>query len=104
MPARTAEKRPHHPPGFYRALHNYSTVDVLSVSVDVHGHEHGKLRVNNDRELPEGCCEVERLVAKKRKKVLNHVTFMHVVTFCIGDYKAINTVKNHRTIVDLTGA
>ena len=59
--------------------------------------------MNDNRELPEGCYEVERLVAKKRKKILNPVTFMHVVTFCIGDYKAINTVINHRTIVDLTG-
>ena len=104
MAARTAEKRPRHPPGFYHTLHNCSTVDILGVGVDVQGRKHGKLRVNDNHKLPEGCYEVEHLVAKKRKKVLNPVTFMHVVTFCIGDYKAVNMVKNHRTIVDWTGS
>lgn len=90
MAARTAEMRPCYPPGFYRTLHDYSTVDILGVGVDVCGHEDGKLRVNDDRELPEGCYKVEHLIAKKRKKVLNLVTVMRVVTFCIGDYKSIN--------------
>ena len=37
-------KRTRHPPGFYRALHNRSTADVLVVDRD-HGREHGKLSV-----------------------------------------------------------
>ena len=43
MAARTAEKRPCHRSGFYRTPHNYSTVDILGVGVDVRGHEDGKL-------------------------------------------------------------
>ena len=55
-------KRARHPPGFYRALHNRSTADILGVRPNDRGHEHGRLRVRDADPLPEGCYEVERLV------------------------------------------
>ena len=73
----TPAKRPRHPPGYYRALHNCSSADVLGVATGDRNREHGKLRLRGaDRDLPEGCYEVERLVAKRRRKVIATVIFM----------------------------
>ena len=69
-------KRTRHPPGFYRALHNRSTADVLVVDRD-QGREHGKLSVRENGDLPEGCYGVERLVSKRRRKVRPLVAFLH---------------------------
>ena len=72
-------KRARNPPGFYRALHNRSNADILGVGLNDRGHKHGRLRVPDTDPLPEVCYEVERLVAKRRKKVLPAVAFMHSV-------------------------
>ena len=71
----TQAKRPRHPPGYYRALHNRSSADVLGIGTDDRSREHCKLRLRADPDLPEGCYEVERLVAKRRRKVNSHCNF-----------------------------
>ena len=82
----SSAKRARHPPGFYRALHNRSSADVLDVRLGVgmsdRIRERGKLRVSADRDLPEGCYEVERLVAKRKRKVLTTVVFLHAKMYC----------------------
>ena len=70
----TQAKRPRHPPGYYCALHNRSSADVLGIGTDDRCREHGKLRLRADRDLPEGCYKGERLVAKRRK-VNSHCNF-----------------------------
>ena len=72
----TPAKRQRHPPGYYRALHNCSSADVLDVGTGDRNREDGKLRLRADSDLPEGCYEVERLVAKRRRKVLATVILM----------------------------
>ena len=72
----TPAKRQLHPPGYCRALHNCSSADVLDVGTGDRNHEDSKLRLRADSDLPEGCYEVERLVAKRRRKVLVTVIFM----------------------------
>jgi len=72
----TQAKRPRHPPGYYRTLHNRSSADVLGVGTDDRSREHGKLQLRADRDLPEGCYEVEHLVAKMRRKVIATVIYV----------------------------
>ena len=76
-------KRVRNPPGFYRALHNRSSADVLGVGLGDRIRERGKLRVRADRGLPEGCYEVERLVAKRKRKVLTTVFFLHAKPYTL---------------------
>ena len=76
----TQAKLPHHPPGYYRALHNCSSTDILAVGTGDRSHEHGKLRLHADRDLPEGCYEVKRLVAKR---IISTVIFMCLVCMCV---------------------
>ena len=70
----SSAKRARHPPGFYRTLHNRSSADVLDVGLGVGLSDRmckrGKLRVSADHNLPEGCYEVERLVAKRKRMVV----------------------------------
>ena len=79
----TQAKRPHHPPGYYRALHNCSSTDILAVGTGDRSHEHGKLRLHADCDLPEGRYEVKRLVAKRRRKIISTVIFMCLVCMCL---------------------
>ena len=82
----SSAKRARHPPGFYHTLHNRSFADVLDVGLGVgmsdRIRERGELRVRADRDLPEGCHEVERLVAKRKRKVLTTVVFLHAKLYC----------------------
>ena len=65
----SSAKRAWQPAGFYCTLHNRSSEDVLDVGLGAglsnRIRECGKLHVSANCNLPEGCYEVELLVAKR---------------------------------------
>ena len=50
-------KRTRHAPGFYKALHKYSTADLLESANNKGAHKHSRsaLTIANPDSLPEGC-------------------------------------------------
>ena len=56
---------------------------VLAVGTGDHNYKHSKLRLHAVRDLPEGCYEVKRLIAKRRRKIISTVIFMCLVCMCL---------------------
>ena len=51
--------RARHAPGFYKALHGWSTADLLDSTI------------GNADSLPKGCYRLDRVVSKRAKQVIN---------------------------------
>ena len=64
-------KRARHAPGFYKALHERSTADLLESTICKAGRKHSRsaLSIGNADSLPEGCYRLDRVVSKRKKQV-----------------------------------
>ena len=72
MPVKKFEaKRSGHAPGFYKALHERSTADLLESAISKDGHKHSRsaLSIGDADSLPEGCYRLDRVVSKRKKQV-----------------------------------
>ena len=64
-------KRARHAPGFYKALHERSTADLLESAISKAGRKHSRsaLSIGNTDSMPEGCYRLDRVVSKRKKQV-----------------------------------
>ena len=64
-------KRARHAPGFYKALHERSTADLLESANNKGARKHSRsaLTIANPDSLPEGCYRLDRVVSKRKKRV-----------------------------------
>ena len=63
-------KRARHAPGFYKALHERSTADLLERTISKAGRKHSRsaLSIGNADSLPEDCYLLDRVVSKRKKQ------------------------------------
>ena len=64
-------KRARHAPGFYKALHERSTADLLESAISKVERKRSRsaLSIGDADSLPEGCYRVDRVVSKRKKQV-----------------------------------
>ena len=64
-------KRARHAPGFYKALHERSTADLLESAISKVGRKRSRsaLLIGDADSLPEGCYRLDRVVSKRKKQV-----------------------------------
>jgi len=64
-------KRARHAPGFYKALHERSTADLLESAISKVGRKRSRsaLSIGDADSLPEGCYRLDRVVSKRKKRV-----------------------------------
>ena len=62
-------KRARHAPGFYKALHERSTADLLDSTISKARRKHSRsaLSIGNADSLPIGCYCLDRVVSKRKQ-------------------------------------
>ena len=85
-------KRARHAPGFYRALHEWSTANLLESAISKAGRKHSRsaLSIGNADSLPEGCYLLDRVVSKRKKQVRHFNKPIICITICEGSKAAMS--------------